>query len=198
MNETVNKIVSKIIDTVVLAAGCSARTGNKNKLLLNFRNKTLASYAINAARNSKSNCVHIVTGYQNHRLVTTFENTAVHFIYNPQYRDGIANSISRAVQELYQKVDGLIFSLADMPWVTSNHFDMLIDAFNENKVCAMHYLGQRGHPILFPRNWFDDLTKLRGDKGAKNLLDDANESITVVEAENNSILRDIDRLEDFI
>jgi len=92
----------------------------------------------------------------------------------------------------------LIFSLADMPWVTSNHFDMLIDAFNENKVCAMHYLGRRGHPILFPRNWFDDLTKLRGDKGAKNLLDNANESITIVEAEDDSIFRDIDRLEDFI
>ena len=142
------------IDAVILAAGESTRTGDQNKLLLEFENKVLAAHAIDAALGSMAQEVHIVTGHERDRLAAALGNRPVKFIHNENYRMGIGSSIHCAINTLPSDVDGVILCLADMPWVRTDHLDTLINRFTGNVVCALYFESQRGHPILFPKRCF--------------------------------------------
>ena len=148
------------IDAVILAAGESTRTGDQNKLLLEFENKVLAAYAIDAALGSMAQDVHIVTGHENDRLASTLGDRSVNFVHNKNYRMGIGSSIHCVINTLPTE-------------------------------------SQRGHPILFPKRWFPRLMTLQGDCGAQSLLRETTETVTMIPALDDAILRDIDHLEDF-
>ena len=184
------------IDAVILAAGESTRTGDQNKLLLEFENDVLATHAVDAALGSMVQEVHIVTGYQRDRLAAALGNRPVYFIHNANYHTGIGSSIVCAIKNLSADVEGVILCLADMPWVRAHHLDALIDRFTGDAVCAPYFESQRGHPILFPKRWFARLMTLQGDSGARFLLREAAEDVTAILASDDAILRDIDRLED--
>ena len=185
------------IDAVILAAGESTRTGDQNKLLLEFENKVLAAHAVDAALGSMVQEVHIVTGHECDHLGEALGNRPVNFIHNENYRMGIGNSIRCAIKSLPADVDGVVLCLADMPWVRSRHLDALIDEFTGNAVCTLYFESQRGHPILFPKSWFAHLMTLQGDSGAQSLLRETTEAVTTISTLDDAILRDIDRLEDF-
>ena len=185
------------IDAVILAAGESTRTGDQNKLLLEFENKVLAAHAIDAALGSMVQEVHIVTGHERDHLTAAIENRPVNFIHNGNYRMGIGSSIRCAINTLPPDVDGVILCLADMPWVRTDHLDLLIGQFTGNAVCTLYFENQRGHPILFPKSWFPRLRALQGDRGARSLLRETAETVTTIPVRDDSILRDIDHLEDF-
>ena len=185
------------IDAVILAAGESTRTGDQNKLLLEFGNKPLVAHAVDAALGSMTQEVHVITGFQDDRLTAALGSRPVNFIHNENYRMGIGSSIHCAINTLPPEVDGIILCLADMPWVRAGHLDALISQFTGDAVCALYFESQRGHPILFPKSWFAHLMTLQGDSGARSLLHEATETVTAIAASNDAILRDIDRLEDF-
>ena len=185
------------IDAVILAAGESTRTGDQNKLLLEFENKVLAAHAVDAALGSMAQEVHIVTGHERDRLAAALGNRPVNFIHNENYRMGIGSSIHCAINTLPSDVDGVILCLADMPWVRTDHLDTLINRFTGNVVCALYFESQRGHPILFPKRWFPRLLTLQGDCGARSLLRETVQGVTMIPALDDAILRDIDHLEDF-
>ena len=185
------------IDAVILAAGESTRTGDQNKLLLEFENKVLAAHAIDAALGSTVQKVHIITGHERDRLAAALGNRPVNFIHNENYRMGIGSSIHCAINALPPDVDGVILCLADMPWVRADHLDALIGRFTGNAVCALYFENQRGHPILFPKSWFSRLMTLQGDCGARSLLRETAETVTTIPVPDDAILRDIDHLEDF-
>ena len=185
------------IDAVILAAGESTRTGDQNKLLLEFGNKPLVAHAVDAALGSMTQEVHVITGFQDDRLTATLGSRPVNFIHNENYHTGIGSSIRCAIKNLSADVDGVVLCLADMPRVRANHLDALIGRFTGHAVCAFYFESQRGHPILFPKKWFTRLMTLQGDSGARSLLHEATETVTAIAASNDAILRDIDRLEDF-
>ena len=145
------------IDAVILAAGESTRTGDQNKLLLEFENKVLAAYAIDAALGSMAQDVHIVTGHENDRLASTLGDRSVNFVHNKNYRMGIGSSIHCVINTLPPDIDGVILCLADMPWVRSDHLNALISQFTGNTVCALYFERQRDTLSSFQKVGFHAL-----------------------------------------
>ncbi len=184
------------IDIAVLAAGTSTRTGTRNKLLLNYINKSLINHVVNVALSSKANTVHVVLGHQSKLIEKELENLPIVTLYNKYYRTGIASSIRCAINAMSSKTDAIIFCLADMPWVSKDHIDLLVDNFKEDAICALYFNHQRGHPILFPKTWFNMLKNLEGDSGATNLLRANNPKIVKIASPDEAILQDIDLLTD--
>jgi molybdenum cofactor cytidylyltransferase len=82
--------------------------------------------------------------------------------------------------------------LADQPLVTAEHLRQLIDSWSglENEIVATAYSGTQGPPVLFPRDTFDALRSLTGDRGARTILDDSRFSLKTVQFEPAAI--DID------
>jgi molybdenum cofactor cytidylyltransferase len=55
--------------------------------------------------------------------------------------------------------------------------------------------GQRGNPVLFDRNTFTELEKLKGDKGGRGLF--SKFTVSWVEWHDSTVLKDIDTEEDY-
>jgi molybdenum cofactor cytidylyltransferase len=82
-------------------------------------------------------------------------------------------------------------ALGDMPWVDAATLRMLADALAGGAPIAapvMH--GRRGNPVGFGRVHLDALLALRGDQGARRLLQSF--PVTGIAVADPGIFRDID------
>lgn len=89
---------------------------------------------------------------------------------------------------------GLLVGLADMPFVRAETLRRLVDTMAENPdaIVRPRCRGRGGNPIGFPARLFDDLTRIEGDTGAREIVARA-EDVLVVEVDDTGVLDDIDR-----
>ena len=67
----------------------------------------------------------------------------------------------------------MVIALADQPLVSPNVVSALCNRWREGGVAAVapEYRDGRGHPVLFGQECFAALEALRGDVGARSVLD---------------------------
>lgn len=114
-------------------------------------------------------------------------------IENAKADEGISSSIRRGVAHAQVKgADGVLIALADMPFVEGAHFDRLIDRAGKNDDGLSFSIAgkRRTPPAVFMARRFDALLTLKGDVGARELLQQADENCGVSAAD--ATLRDID------
>jgi molybdenum cofactor cytidylyltransferase len=58
------------------------------------------------------------------------------------------------------------------------------------------FAGRRGNPVLVARALFPDLLALSGDVGARAILERLGDRLALVEAPDDGVLFDVDRVED--
>jgi molybdenum cofactor cytidylyltransferase len=191
-------MVAPRIDALVLAAGRSLRAGGPNKLLLPWQGKAVAAHAVDAALDSKVGTVHVVTGHEQAPLRDALTGRSLNWIYNPHYCDGMGASISAGVSQLPADLDGMVLCLADMPWVSAGHINRLLAGFSADAVRVACFGSRRGHPVLFPREWFGALMQLTGDDIARCLFDNLAEAVVEVPMADDAVLRDVDHKEDLL
>ena len=182
---------------LILAAGNSSRMG-KTKQLLPYKNATLLEWAIEQAQKSVVKNVFCVLGANKEVIEKQLSTKTVEIIYNPNYKDGLSTSIVKGIEFLLNyNFDSVLIMLADQPHVTSEYLNSLIEASKNNpsKLIASNYQGSVGVPAIFPKNYFNDLLDLKGDKGAKNFLLQQNNNVIKVNSTQN--LLDIDTPEDY-
>lgn len=185
------------IAILILAAGNSSRMG-KTKQLLPYKNATLLEWAIEQAQKSVAKNVFCVLGANKEVIEKQLTSNAIETIYNPNYKDGLSTSIVKGIEFLLNyNFDSVLIMLADQPHVTSEYLNSLIEASKNNpsKLIASNYQGSVGVPAIFPKNYFNDLLDLKGDKGAKNFLLQQNNNVIKVNSTQN--LLDIDTSEDY-
>lgn len=90
--------------------------------------------------------------------------------------------------------EGLLIGLADMPFVKAETLRCLVDTMAENPdaVVRPRCGGRGGNPIGFPARLFDDLTRIEGDAGAREIVARA-EDVLLVEVDDDGVLDDVDR-----
>ena len=84
--------------------------------------------------------------------------------------------------------------LADMPWIRTDTSQLLLKHFDGEKIIAPQIAGQRGHPVLFPRQMFAQLAQLRGDRGANALLQSSHGLVREIPVEDQGVVLDVDAL----
>lgn len=114
----------------------------------------------------------------------------VSLLYNPDWEQGLGNSIAFAVQQLSAKTDQLLILLADQVAIKPEEFADLLKAAEGFDVACSFYSDKRGVPAVFNRKVFPMLAQLDGDKGAKELLNRNDLKITALPIDNAAI--DID------
>jgi len=90
--------------------------------------------------------------------------------------------------------DGAMIFLADMPWIMTDTSQQLLKHFDGEKIIAPLIAGQRGHPVLFPRQMFAQLAQLRGDEGANALLQSSHVLVDEITVEDQGVVLDVDAL----
>lgn len=181
---------------LILAAGSSSRMG-KPKQTLPYKNTTLLVWSIAQAKNSKASSVFCVLGANAEIITKDISKHKVECILNPNFKDGLSSSIIAGIDYLKPKdFDAVLIMLADQPNVNSNYLNTLIKTSEENlsKIIASNYIDKIGVPAIFTKEYFLDLLNLKGDKGAKDFLNNHQSKIIKLKPFN---LVDIDTKEDY-
>ncbi len=180
---------------LVLAAGQSRRMGSTNKLLAEIDSKPMVRHVVETVLASKAAPVVVVTGHESARVRASLEGLNVEFAENPDYADGLSGSLASGISALPGEVDGVIVCLGDMPLVGAIHINKLISAFDLEEgrtICVPMSRGKRGNPVLWGAGYFDEMSGVKGDVGAKHLMGQYAEAVCEVELGDAAVLIDID------
>lgn len=110
---------------------------------------------------------------------------------------GLGHSLACGAQALmgHEGLDGVVIGLADMPAVrTATLIDIKEVLSARMRPVVPVFQGQLGHPRGLPRDWFEALSHLTGDQGAKHLLDWR--QAVAVHVNDGGVLLDADTPED--
>lgn len=187
------------IGIIILAAGASTRLG-RPKQLLKFQNNSLISNSVKSAINSKSKKTLVVLGSNSELIKKEIEDFPIEILENKNWKEGMSSSIKCGLNYFIKEkaeTNAVVIMLCDQPLIDNNHLNFLIDKFSETEkpIVATQYENSVGVPALFSNNFFDELLTIKGDKGAKQLIQNnlnKTEIIKVPEAE-----LDIDTIEDY-
>jgi molybdenum cofactor cytidylyltransferase len=175
------------VAAVILAAGTASRyraEGGEGatKLIAEVDGKPMVRHVVNAAMNSEAFSVVVVTGHARDAVENALMGLPVQVRYNADYDSGIASSLRNGVLAAGPSVRGAIVMLGDMPRVTPELLNKLIEAFGNNpnaRAVVPVFGGQRGNPVLLSKKIFGEVAKLTGDMGARKLLEGDGEVIEV-------------------
>jgi molybdenum cofactor cytidylyltransferase len=171
------------IAVMILAAGQSSRLGSP-KQLVSFNGKHLLQHSIDEAKAIRPAEIVVILGAHHNEIMDTLEEDAeVLIIQNNQWEEGMASSIRCGIQHMRTRAyEAVIIMVCDQPHVSRELLSGLRDRFHERKhqVVASVYQEIPGTPALFHRSVFEDLYQLRGDRGAKQLIQQYKETTAFV------------------
>ncbi|TBC89041.1 nucleotidyltransferase family protein [Rhizobium ruizarguesonis] len=191
------------VSIVVLAAGLATRMGSNggHKLLAMFDGMPLVRRSALVAKASAALSIIVVVGHRQDDIRDVLTGLPVHIIVNPDYRAGMSSSLAAGfAAAVADGADGVLILLADMPGISTDNLNQLIDAFQVADgaaiVCAASE-GMRGNPVILPRSLNDSVLRLRGDSGARDLI--RTSGLQVIEVEiGTAALTDVDTAEAII
>lgn len=115
-------------------------------------------------------------------------------VVNPSPGRGISSSVKVALDSIDPKSEAAVIGLGDKPLLRASTIDSLIEAHRRSDaeiivpVCG----GRRGNPILFRKRLFPELRSLKGDVGAKVLVESKSYSVEEVPVDDVGVLLDVD------
>lgn len=179
------------IAMLILAAGESKRM-NGIKQLLPWKNTTLLGNAIEQGLNSNVNVVYVVLGANSEKIEETISKYPVQIIKNNNWKKGMGGSISSAFAYFKEnKLDykAVLITLADQPLIEATYYNLLILHFSTNKerIIASKTNNRPSVPAIFDGYYFEKLSQLNNDKGAKDLLRSVPNDIFIVNAKVNLV-----------
>ena len=183
------------VTAIILAAGRSTRMGGPNKLLAELGGKPLVRIVAEQALASKAKGVIVVTGHQSELVEKALQGLNLKFVRNPDFSEGLASSVKAGIAAVASDADGAVICLGDMPMISAQFIDHLIDAFapdRGNLIAVPVSAGRRGNPVLWSRRFFNELMTLDGDIGARHLIAKHNEAVAEVPVEGDAAFLDID------
>jgi len=185
----------KRIAALVLAAGQSRRMGNANKLTIEVDGTPMIARVVDAVLQSRAEQIIVVTGHERARIEEALSGRDVELVHNPDYAEGIGASVRTGVAALGDDVDGVLIALGDMPWVSAEVIDRLVDAFTpdgELSIFIPMFGKKRGNPVLWSSQHFPELLALTGDVGGQAVFHDHPAAICYVDVETASVNIDAD------
>ena len=84
-----------------------------------------------------------------------------------------------------------------MPFIRPDTIRIVAKALQDGvAIAAPSFEGKRGHPVGFARRFYDELSSLHGDDGARQFLKQHPELTKLFEVDDPGVVRDIDKLSD--
>ena len=187
---------------VILAGGSSTRFG-RPKQLLKLKGKYLLEYVLNAALESKLNHVVLVLGHDHQNILQALGGTTTHkrlqVVINHNYLEGQSGSLQAGLLKIRHTFPAVMFLLGDQPMLDANTIDRILSEFrHSNKdICVPVCNGKRRNPTIFEHSFYDQLMEIRGDIGARNIIQANPERVHFMKMDNPLCFFDIDSQKDF-
>jgi molybdenum cofactor cytidylyltransferase len=182
------------VAAVILAAGGSTRFGSP-KQLARWGDKTFIEQVVDTALASQARPVVVVLGAEAEQCRAVLGNRPVEIVINEAWVEGQSASMQAGLAALPANSSGALFLLVDLPGVTPDLLNQLIQRHRETVAPLIwpEYEGRRGNPVLFDRSLFLELRQVSGDIGGKPVLLKHQHQAERVIVADRAVLHDYDR-----
>lgn len=162
------------IAVLILAAGSSSRLGAP-KQLVNFRSKYLLQHSIDVSEALNLSEKLIVLGANAARILKEVDLKNHQLLMNENWQEGMSTSLKRGLEEIkhsYPIIENVLVLLSDQPFISVSVLQELIGKHLKANCLASfsEYQGIPGVPAIFSKEIFEDLLKIEGDRGARDLI----------------------------
>lgn len=124
------------------------------------------------------------------RLSAALSVTGLRVVECERADEGMGASLACGVAAT-REAEGWIIALADMPWIAASTIAKVVAALSDGSdIVAPIHRGVRGHPVGFGRRHYAALAALRGDTGARAVIE--RERVTLIEVTDTGVVRDVD------
>lgn len=118
-------------------------------------------------------------------------------VTNENFKKGMSSSIHKGLTCLAdeEKACGVLISLADLPFLTPETINFLINKFLKEKMGMLvpMFNGTTGHPVIVDIDRFEDgINQITGDVGLRGLMHKFPEAVKRIPWHNDSVTRDVD------
>lgn len=174
---------------LLLAAGSASRFGSdKLRHLLPHG----VPIAVQAARHLRSEVARVVAVTRSPDLKQILETEGCEAVVFEDAAEGMGASLACAARAA-GPADGYLVALADMPFIRPASIAAVRAALEKGApLAAPYFRGRRGHPVGIAGAFFDSLLDLRGDEGAKRLLEANERRLVKIPVGDPGVVRDID------
>lgn len=159
------------LHAAVLAAGAASRFGSPKQRAPIDGRPLLATMVERAG--AVADEVLVVLGAYAAELGPMLGSSGASVVINRGWSEGLASSIRAAIAHLPASCSGVMLILADQARVTAHDLGRLGAAWlgQPEAIVAARYGPVTGVPAIFPRCVFPDLNELRGDVGARRVIE---------------------------
>lgn len=186
---------------VLLAAGEGTRFDGGNKLLAEVERDGERAAVVRLAAERLLDApvteAVAVLGHDAARVGDALTPLPIETVRNRDYASGQATSVCQGVSwARARNVDAAMFALGDMPWVAPSTYRALVDNWRATDagMVVPTFEGRRGNPVIFGARHFDELSRVTGDSGGRDLLE--KQPVEWVPVEDPGIRRDVDTRDD--
>ncbi|MDR1018686.1 MAG: nucleotidyltransferase family protein [Lachnospiraceae bacterium] len=185
----------KNIGCVIMASGISRRFGS-NKLLAHLDNNTLIFDKVLEATDTPSFANRVViTRHKEIKEICNEKNVRAFCHCYPNQNETIRLGITILLKHT-PNLFGCLYTVSDQPFLTKKSLETMVKTFKEinspDAICRLSYNGIPGNPVLYGSEYFSELATIPSGFGGGYILKKYPEKITLIPAENEMELFDID------
>jgi len=155
---------------LILAAGAGQRFGS-TKQVADLNNKPLLRHVIDEAKLIFKDTLFCMVGSDAESVKAVIAETC-HIIENENWQQGMGSTIALGIKHLIQhyNFDAVLVILGDQYLITKDDLKIYMEQYEPQSIIATKHNDKAGVPALFPKQYFDTLSKLKGEDGARFLL----------------------------
>ena len=170
---------------LILAAGSSERMGNP-KQLLRIEGETMLNRCLRQVSAISFAGITLTLGAWAQQIIPTLPQHCFDIFINPDHERGLGNSIACSVRHILKsnRPESILLILSDQPFLNCEHLRTLIEAHNpgtEEILVSNYENGASGPPVLITQHFFEELCQLDGDKGAKSVISQHQETCRMID-----------------
>ena len=177
---------------ILLAAGSATRFGS-DKLLHPLPHDV--PIAVQAARHLRAvfeENVFVVVRPEAKELSDLFRREGCKVVVCEKAAEGMGASLACAVRAA-GAADGYLVALGDMPFIRASTIAAVRDTLAGGALLAAPYFrGRRGHPVGIAKVFRAELEAMKGDEGARRLLEAHPDKLIKIPVGDPGVIRDID------
>ena len=189
-----------MIKAILLAAGQSKRFKYENKLIKLFKKILLIHHSLKALHKSKISKVIIVLGHQHKEVKKIIKKNKKNiFIFNKNYKKGMATSIKVGLKKVTKNDEGFIVVQSDMPFIKTSDINKIYNSISKKRhlVHALKFKNKIGNPIGFDSSVLTKFKRMKGDVGAKFMIKRLKKNTNFIKVLSKRVFKDLDLRKDF-
>lgn len=169
--------------------------GAQDKLQLPYQGQSLLAHMITQLQLAQIDELILVR--QSHSPLLSLPSK-VKTILNPNAAQGMTSSIQAGIQAASLQSKGFLICLADMPLLSPQEYNQIIQAFQQNfsqnnkAIIVPFFNHQKGNPVLFSSEYKSALLAHQAPNGCRAIIQENKKEVIKIEMENDHILVDID------